>query len=196
MATKKGMVKKAKFDAFLGVRRSGILAMKLKKGDILGWVGVADKGSDIMMFTKKGQAIRFEEKKLREMGRQAQGVRGIRVGSSDEIISLQALSKNTVNQQIFVVSALGFGKKTDSREFKVQSRGGMGVKAMNVSDSTGPLVAARVVDDSLEEFIAISEKGKTLRSFVKEMPTLKRATRGVKIMKLESHDRLGGVAVL
>ncbi len=196
MATRHGMIKKTKFDVFVGVRRSGILAMKLKKGDVLGWVRLTGQVSDIMLFTKKGQSIRFEAKKLRDMGRQAQGVRGIRLSSGDEVIGCEAIDVGEKDQEVFVASALGYGKKTDVREFKAQARGGLGVKAMNVSESTGQLVAGKIILSSHEEFIAVSKKGKTLRSSVKELPKLKRATRGVRIMRLETGDRLGGVALL
>ncbi len=196
MATRGGMVKKTKFDAFIGVRKSGILAMKLKKQDVLGWVRLVKPGADIMLFSQKGQAIRFKEKVLRDMGRQAQGVRGMRLRLRDTLIGCEVIEKETAGQTVFVASALGFGKKTKAEEFKTQSRGGTGVKTMNISEATGPLVAARVLDGASEEFIAISAKGKTLRSFVKEIPTLKRATRGVRIMRLERQDRLSAVALL
>lgn len=196
MATKHGMIKKTNVDSFVGVRRSGILAMKLKKHDILAWVRIAQKGDDIMLFTKKGQAIRFAEAKIREMGRQAQGIHGMRLRSGDEIIGCDIVAKGDANQEILVASAQGFGKKSKITEFKTQSRGGSGMKTINVSEKTGALVSARVIDSTAEEFIAISEKGKTLRTFVKEIPTLKRATQGVRIMKLELHDRLRQVAIL
>lgn len=196
MATKHGMIKKTNVDSFVGVRRSGILAMKLKKHDILAWVRMAQKGDDIMLFTKKGQAIRFAEAKIREMGRQAQGIHGMRLRSGDEIIGCDIVAMGGANQEILVASAQGFGKKSKITEFKTQSRGGSGMKTINVSEKTGALVSARVIDSTAEEFIAISEKGKTLRTFVKEIPTLKRATQGVRIMKLELHDRLRQVAIL
>lgn len=196
MATKRGVIKKTALDAFLGVRKSGILAIKLRKGDLLGWVRIASKGSDVMLFSKRGQAIRFEEAKMRDMGRQAQGVRGIRLSSGDEVIGCDIIEKTIKDGEVFVASALGFGKKTAVKEFKVQSRGGSGVKAMNVAENTGPLVAARILSEVAEEFIAISEKGKTLRSYFKELPSLKRATRGVRIMRLETKDRLSGIALL
>lgn len=196
MATRMGIVKKTDMVAFVGVRRSGILAMKLQKGDVLGWVRIAQKNDDVMMLSKKGQAIRFAESKLRQMGRQAQGVRGMRLGSGDEIIGCEVISKSRKSAELLVTSALGFGKKTKVDEFKVQSRGGSGVKAINTSPKTGPLVSAKIVDEETEEFIAISEKGKTLRTYVKELPTLKRATQGVRIMKLEEGDKVSSVALL
>jgi DNA gyrase subunit A len=196
MATKSGMIKKTDFETFLGVRKSGILAMKLKKGDVLGWIRIAEKGDDIMLFTKKGQAIRFAEARLRQMGRQAQGVRGMRIASGDYVIGCEIAPHASTKLEVFVLSAIGFGKKTKIQEFKTQSRGGSGVKAMNTSEKTGALVSARIIDTASEEFIAISEKGKTLRTYIKEIPTLKRATQGVRIMKLEPHDRLSSVALL
>lgn len=196
MATRRGMIKKTSVSELIGVRRSGILAIKLKRGDVLGWVRIASPGSDIMLFTKKGQTIRFAETKLRDMGRQAQGVRGIRLLGQDEVIDCEIIEKGAKGEEVFVASALGYGKKTSTTEFKVQSRGGSGVKAMNVSDSTGPLVVARIVGGENEEFLAVSKKGKALRSFLKEIPSLRRATRGVRIMKLEPHDHLTGVVLL
>jgi DNA gyrase subunit A len=196
LATRRGMVKKTDFNAFMGVRRSGILAMKLAKGDVLGWIRMVEKGDDIMLFSRKGQSIRFSESPLRVMGRQAQGVRGMRLSVSDSLIGCEIVPKDNKSLTLFVVSASGYGKKTAVDEFKQQSRGGSGVKAMNTSDKTGALVAAKILSSAAEEFIAISDKGKTLRTFIKEMPTLRRATKGVRIMKLESHDKLSSVAIL
>lgn len=196
MATKSGMVKKTYFDSFIDVRRSGILAMKLKKGDVLGWVRIVEKGDDIMMFTRRGQAIRFAETKLREMGRQAQGVRGMRISSGDFVIGAEIISKANQNLELFVLSAQGFGKKTKVKEFKTQSRGGSGIKAMNTSEKTGTLVSGKIFTPENEEFIAISEKGKVIRTHIKEIPTLGRATQGVRIMKLEAGDYLKQAAVL
>ncbi|MEK7643043.1 MAG: DNA gyrase C-terminal beta-propeller domain-containing protein, partial [Patescibacteria group bacterium] len=133
---------------------------------------------------------------LRDMGRQAQGVRGMRLKSGDEIIGCEVIGKERKDAEVFVASTLGFGKRSKASEFKAQSRGGSGVKTMNVGESTGPLVAACVPDPAAEEFIAISAKGKTLRSHIKEIPTLKRATRGVRIMRFESGDRLTNIALL
>ncbi len=196
MATRKGMVKKTKFEEFHGVRRSGILAIKLKKGDVLGWVRIVTKGDDCMLFTKKGQSIRFAESNIRDMGRQAQGIRGMRLKSGDELIGCEIAPKDQKNLELFVVSALGYGKRTKIEEFKRQSRGGSGVKAMNISAKTGELVAGKILGGIQEEFLAISEKGKTLRSFTKEVSLLKRATQGVRIMRLEDKDRLSSIAPL
>jgi DNA gyrase subunit A len=196
MTTKQGMIKKTNFDDFVDIRRSGILAMKLKKGDVLGWVRIVEKGDDIMLLTKKGNAIRFAEAKTRLMGRQAQGIRGMRLKSGDEIIGCEIVPKDGKELEVLVASANGFGKKTKVSEFKTQSRGGSGIKAMNVTDKTGPVVAARLPEASVEEFIAISEKGKALRSHLTEMPSLRRAAQGVRIMKLEAGDKLRSVALL
>jgi len=196
MATKQGMMKKTDFDDFTDIRRSGIIAMKLKKGDVLGWVRIVEKGDDIMLLTKKGNAIRFAEAKTRPMGRQAQGIRGIRLRAGDELVGCEIVAKDRKDSEVLVASANGFGKKTKVSEFKVQARGGGGVKAMNVTDKTGPVVAARVPEIITEEFIAISEKGKALRSHLKEMPSLRRAAQGVRIMKLETGDKLRSVALL
>lgn len=196
MATKRGIIKKTTLDAFTGVRRSGILAMKLKKGDALRWVRMAEADDDIMLFSKKGKAIRFSGKNIRPMGRQAQGVRGMRLGSGDELVGCETIPHARKDLEVFVASASGFGKKTKISEFRVQTRGGSGVKAMGVSTKTGQLVAAKILDPASEEFIAVSGKGKTLRSFTKEIPTRGRATQGVRIMRLEAKDHLSSIALL
>ncbi|MEK7649654.1 MAG: DNA gyrase subunit A [Patescibacteria group bacterium] len=196
MTTKQGMIKKTNFDDFVDVRRSGILAMKLKKGDVLGWVRIVEKNDDIMLLSKKGLAIRFAEAKTRVMGRQAQGIRGMRLKSGDEIVGCEIISRDGKDLEVLVASANGFGKKTKVSEFKTQARGGAGIKAINVTDKTGPLIAARLPEASAEEFIAISEKGKALRSHLTEMPSLRRAAQGVRIMKLEAGDKLRSVALL
>ncbi|MSR76531.1 MAG: DNA gyrase subunit A [Candidatus Ryanbacteria bacterium] len=196
MTTKQGMIKKTNFDDFVDIRRSGILAMKLKKGDVLGWVRIVEKGDDIMLLSKKGNAIRFAEAKTRLMGRQAQGIHGMRLKSGDELIGCEIVPKDGKELEVLVASANGFGKKTKVSEYKTQARGGSGIKAMNVTDKTGPVVAARLPEVSVEEFIAISEKGKALRSHLTEMPSLRRAAQGVRIMKLEAGDKLRSVALL
>ncbi|MDA1335175.1 MAG: DNA gyrase subunit A [bacterium] len=196
MATEHGMIKKTELGEYVGVRRSGILAMKLKKGDKLAWVRIVAKGEDCMLFTQKGQAIRFKSDLLRQMGRQAQGVRGIKISAKDSLIGCEVVSSKEQNPMVFVVSAGGFGKKTKVGEYKIQARGGSGVKAMNISEKTGALVAARVIYDATDEFIAISDKGKTLRSQTKQIPQLGRATQGVRIMKLQDKDNLSSVAIL
>ncbi len=196
MATRRGIIKKTTIDAFLGVRRSGILAMKLKKGDVLRWVRIAEGDDDVMLFTKKGKAIRFSGTRIRPMGRQAQGVRGMRLGSGDELVGCEVVPRANKDLEVLVASALGFGKKTKVAEFRTQSRGGSGIKTINISEKTGPLVAAKIPDTTLEEFIAVSEKGKTLRSSIKEIPSRGRATQGVRIMRLEPKDRLSSIALL
>jgi len=196
MATRHGIIKKTTIDAFIGVRRSGILAMKLKKGDVLSWVRIAQADDDIMLFSKKGKAIRFSGKNIRPMGRQAQGVRGMRLTGGDELVGCEIVPRAEKTLEVFVVSAMGFGKKTKISEFRAQTRGGSGVKAMGISSKTGALVSAKILTATSEEFVAVSEKGKTLRSSTKEIPARGRATQGVHIMRLEAKDRLSSVALL
>lgn len=196
MATKRGMIKKTTLDAFAGVRQSGILAMKLKKGDVLGWVRIAGTDDDMMLFSKKGRAIRFSGTKIRPMGRQAQGVRGMRLGTGDELVGCEVVPKSDKTLEVFVASAMGFGKKTKISEFRGQSRGGSGVKAMGITAKTGSLVAAKILWPETEEFVAVSEKGKTLRSSTKEIPSRGRATQGVRLMRLEDKDKLSSIALL
>ena len=195
MVTKKGIIKKIKASLFREVRRSGIIALALKKNDTLGWARFVEKGDEVMLFTRKGLALRFLESNLRLMGRNAAGVRGIRLKSEDYLVDCEVIAKQHQGGDLLVISELGFGKRSNLKEFKTQKRGGVGIKAMNVSSKTGNMVNASIVKDA-EEFIAVSKKGKTIRSTIKGIPILGRATQGVRIMRLEPGDKLYSMTLM
>ncbi|MEK7480597.1 MAG: DNA gyrase subunit A [Patescibacteria group bacterium] len=206
MVTKKGVVKKTALALFGGVRRSGIIAMALDKGDLLRWVRVVSAGDEILMMTRNGQSIRFRESQARAMGRSAHGVRAIRLRSNDEMVDCEIIAKDTKKQLVFTVSEKGFGKKTLLDEFRLQARGGSGIKAMKVTAKTGKLVAAKIVSNASkaegtdqpvsEGFIAISEKGQAIRSSLTEIPTHGRATQGVRVIRLPADDKLASLVIL
>ncbi|MCL5782117.1 MAG: DNA gyrase subunit A [Patescibacteria group bacterium] len=196
MITKGGTGKKTSAKQFRDVRRSGLIAITLDAGDELMSASFASKNDDIVIATKEGQSIRFKENDVREMGRNAAGVRVIRLGKSDEVISADVVAKDTKGAALFVMSANGYGKKTELDEYKVQNRGGSGVLTMKVTGKTGPLMAAKVVSESDEEIVAMSKKSQVIRVDIKEIPALSRATQGVRVMKLREGDALASLICL
>jgi len=195
MATKDGTVKKTPIEEFAKVRRSGLIAINLKAGDELNWVHPTSGDDEIVLVTSDGQSIRFREKDVRSMGRTASGVRGIRLKKEDEIITLDVVEKtaDVKKLQLLVVSTLGLGKRTDLDLYKIQGRGGGGIKTLNVTEKTGPVVGAYVIDaNSEQDLVVISDKGQTLRTKLTSIPALGRATQGVRIMRLQPGDKIAG----
>lgn len=193
MITKGGTGKKTSAAHFKDVRRSGLIAISLDDKDELMSASFVSKGDDIVIATKEGQSIRFEEADIREMGRNAAGVRAIKLGKGDEVISADVVSKDAKNPVLFVMGANGYGKKTKLSEYKTQNRGGSGILTMNVTGKTGPLMAAKVMTDENEEIVAMSKKSQVIRVDTKEIPTLGRSTQGVRIMKLRDGDSLASL---
>ena len=182
--TKNGKIKKTEISKFENIRRSGILAIKLKKGDILKSVKLAQPESKIFIFTKKGQGILFPIKEIREMGRQAEGIRGIKLKKGDEAQGLEILPKEIKNLYLLTITENGFGKRTSLKEFRVQKRGGKGIKIAKINEKTGNLVLAKTIQKE-KELILVSEKGKVLKTKISCVPKLSRVTRGVKLMQLK-----------
>ena len=194
MATKHGIIKKTSVEDLKNVRRSGLGAIHLNKGDELRWVGVTSGNNEIMMVTASGQAIRFKESDVRPMGRAASGVRAIHVKEGDEVISMVVVS--VLRKHLLVVSENGFGKRTAVSLFKAQKRGGSGLKAAKVTSKTGKLVCALSLDESHDELIVVSKKGQVIKTPLKSISILGRDTQGVKIMRLSSGDNVAsGISV-
>lgn len=196
MVTKGGTGKKSSAKHYKDVRRSGLIAITLDSGDELMSASFISKNDDIVIATKDGQSIRFKEADVREMGRNAAGVRVIKLSKGDEAISADVVSKDAKNPCLFVMGANGYGKKTELSEYKVQKRGGSGILTMNVTSKTGPLLAAKVVTDDEEEVVAMSKKSQVIRVDLKEIPALSRATQGVRVMKLRDGDNLASLICL
>jgi DNA gyrase subunit A len=193
MITKGGTGKKTSATHFKDVRRSGLIAITLEEKDELMSASFVNKGDDVVIATKEGQSIRFEETDIREMGRNAAGVRAIKLGKGDEVISADIVSKDAKNPVLFVMGSNGYGKKTKLSEYKTQNRGGSGILTMNVTAKTGPLMSAKVMTDENEEIVAMSKKSQVIRVDTKEIPTLGRSTQGVRIMKLRDGDSLASL---
>ncbi len=194
LVTKNGTAKKMSSVSFEDVRRSGIIAIKLDKGDELISALLTDKGDEVMLATAGGQSIRFKESDIREMGRTAGGVRGIKLAKSDEVISVDVVRKDKKDGSFLTMSANGFGKKTPLKEYKVQKRGGSGIKTAKVTPKTGKLIVAKVLTGEEEELIAMSKKGQVIRTALKEISSLGRQTQGVTVMRLRAGDGIASIA--
>ncbi|MBI2591258.1 MAG: DNA gyrase subunit A, partial [Candidatus Brennerbacteria bacterium] len=197
MVTKNGLVKKVDLSSFEKVRRTGILAIKLKKNDSLKSVKLTSKGEEAIITSGKGQAIRFKESDIRSQGRNASGVRGIRLKASDTVSSLDIIKggKGSAGLRLLTVMSKGFAKQSELGLYKLQSRGGQGIKTAKVTDKTGEVIATHVIKDQ-EEILALSGKGQVLRTKISGIRLASRATQGVRIINLKAGDKLVGVITL
>ncbi|MBQ1528493.1 DNA gyrase subunit A, partial [Candidatus Saccharibacteria bacterium] len=194
MATKKGTIKKTSVKDFLNIRSNGLIAIKLDEGDELKWVQGTTGENDVVISTSAGQAIRFNEKDVRAMGRAARGVRGARLRPRDEIVGMDII--DDPKQKILVISANGYGKATLASNFPAHKRGGVGIKVAAVTAKTGAIVAVHTLDPLAKEVIMMSSKGQAIRVAVKEIPTLGRATQGVRIMRLAEGDTVASIGIV
>jgi DNA gyrase subunit A len=198
MVTQQGIGKRVALEAFASVRRSGLIAIKLKKKDVLRWVAPTDGQAEIFIATAAGQAIRFKEKDVRPMGRNAAGVRVIRLKSADSVIGMNSLPSASKTAQVLTISEHGFGKRSNLNEYKVQRRGGSGIKTAKVTTKTGPLVSLDIVhqEDLNYDLLAISKSGQVIRTPLKTISELGRATQGVRVMRLQPGDKIASVTVI
>jgi len=196
MVTKNGVGKRVKASSFDDVRRSGLIAIKLQAGDELVSASFIGKGDTSILVTAKGQSIRFKENDIREMGRGAGGVRAIRLGKGDSIVGAQVVSKNDKAPSLLIISSNGYGKRTEIEEYKIQNRGGSGIKTSKVTPKTGDIISGLIVTEETEELVAISQKSQVIRTDVKEIPLLGRSTQGVRIMKLREKDQIASLICL
>lgn len=195
MVTKDGTVKKTAADKFKEVRRSGLIAIGLDKGDSLISAQFVHRGDSAVITTAKGQSIRFKESDVREMGRQAAGVRGMKVGSGDVVVGAGVVPADAKDGVLLVLSSTGYGKKTKLSEYKIQGRGGSGIKTMSITAKTKQLVGAAVIVEKGGELVAMSKKSQTIRTGLDEIPALSRATQGVRVMKLREGDQVASFVV-
>ncbi len=196
MVTRDGVVKKTSLKEFENVRRSGIIAINLKKGDKLIGVKLSNGKDEVIITTKKAQAIRFKEANARPMSRATAGVRGILLGAGDMVTSFDVVPAELGKSALLLsVMANGYAKQTKLSEYKVQQRGGRGIRTAEITPKTGPLVASHVIADETE-LVAISVKGQIIKTEVKSVRLTSRAAQGVRIMKLAAGDTLAGVLCL
>jgi len=199
MATKDGIMKKVDAISFETVRQSGLIALTIHTGDMLRWAKLTTGKDEIMLITKQGQAIRFSEKDIRAMGRQAAGVHAMRLKKNDEIVGMDIVEQEkTKNKEsrLLAVMENGFGKTTPLGQYKRQKRGGSGIKTAKITPKTGALVSARIIAGEEEEIIAISRKGVVIRTTLATIPSLSRATQGVRVMKMEEGDAVASIITL
>ncbi|OGH60928.1 MAG: DNA gyrase subunit A [Candidatus Magasanikbacteria bacterium RIFCSPHIGHO2_01_FULL_50_8] len=201
MSTQQGTMKKTEISEFTNVRRSGLIALKIHSGDTLSWVRPSTGKDDITIVTEQGQSIRFNEKNLRGMGRNAAGVRGIKLHKGDAVIGMDVVSTSLVEKgvlEIFTVAENGLGKRTKIKEYKVQGRGGSGIKTMEVTKKTGRVVAAMVVNATQEgDVMIVSVNGQIIRLPFGSIPTIGRATQGVRVMRFkEEGDKVANVTMI
>ena len=196
MVTKQGVAKKVATASFHDVRISGIIAIKLDPGDALISASFVNKKDTVIVVTSKGQSIHFKEADIREMGRTAMGVRGIKLVSGDSVISAETVSHDLNSATLMVISENGYGKRTDIDEYKVQNRGGSGIKTAKVTPKTGKLISAKVFSSEEAEVVAISKKSQVIRVDAKEIPVLGRQTQGVRVMKLREGDSIASLICL
>ncbi len=202
MVTKNGVVKKTSLNDFKNIRRTGIIAISLKKGlpagrhgDSLKWVRLSSGSDQVILGTKNGQAIRFKETQARPMSRTAAGIRAIRLKKGDEVAGFDIIKGETKEAKVLVVMENGFGKQTPLKEYKLQNRGGSGIKTANITAKTGQLVATQIITEQTE-LLALSGKGQVIRTNLSEVRMTGRSAQGVRIMNLKSGDKLAGIVVI
>jgi len=244
MVTKNGIIKKTAISEFENVRRSGLIAILLKEGDLLRKISETGGEDEIILVTKNGKSIRFKEKDIRSMGRSAAGVKGIKLGKEDEVIGMDVIqnqksktelpkeakvkmrtkfssptelpmeakvkmrmkfsspvkSQKSEKQYLLVVTEHGYGKRTDLKEYRLQKRGGTGIKTAKIIQKTGNLISSKVLtalrEQAPEDLIVISQKGQVIRIKISQISRLSRATQGVRIMKLEAGDKVASATCI
>ncbi len=198
MTTASGIVKKVAIDEFSQVRRSGMIAIKLRGDDELKWVKTSSGSDEIILTTGNGLAIRFKEKDIRPMGRAAAGVIGVRLDKGVKIVGADVVpaGKEAKGLKLLAVMANGYGKRTDLSAYKIQKRGGKGIITAKITGKTGQLVSAHITSEEDKEVIAVSKKGVVIRTELTSISELGRATQGVRIMKLDEGDAIASVVVV
>ena len=192
MCTKKGVIKKTSLEQYSRPRTNGINAITIREGDQLLEAKMTTGNSQIMMAVKSGKSIRFEEEKVRAMGRTAAGVRGIRLANDkDEVVGMICI--DNFESSVLVVSENGYGKRSNVEDYRITNRGGKGVKTINITEKTGGLIALKNVTDA-DDLMVINKSGITIRIGVDTLRVMGRATQGVKIIRLKDEDSIASVA--
>jgi DNA gyrase subunit A len=195
MVTRQGIMKKTPLEDFTNIRRTGIIAISLKKGDHLKWARLTDGSSEAVLATRQGQSIRFSEKQARPMGRTAAGVRAIKLKKQNDEVAGFDIIKEGADAKLLVVMENGYAKQTSLKDYKSQNRGGSGIATAKITPKTGPLVSAHVITTESEIF-ALSAKGQMIRTELKTVRETGRAAQGVHIMNLKGGDRLAATVII
>ena len=194
--TRKGVIKKTLVEAFSRPRTNGINAITINEGDSLLEAKLTNGNSEILMAIKSGRAIRFNESKVRPMGRSAAGVRGITLADeNDEMVGLICIDEGDTETTILVVSEKGNGKRSELEDYRMTNRGGKGVKTIQVTEKTGSLIAIKAVKDE-DDMMITSKEGIMIRMGVNEIRVMGRATQGVRVIRLDNDDDIADVAII
>lgn len=193
MCTQKGTVKKTPLEEYANIRKNGLVAIKLDAGDQLGWVAQTSGKDDLVIISKGGQSIRFFETQVKPTHRDTSGVRGIKLGKGDEVVSL---NKYDEKGELLVIMENGLGKKTKMAAWSKQGRGGQGVKAAQVTDKTGQIVTAQAVDGQIDTLVLTSTKGQLIKMDLKQVPTLQRQTQGVILMRMREGEKVAAATTV
>ncbi len=191
LSTKKGIIKKTLLEAYSRPRQNGINAILVRDGDTLLEAKLTTGTSEIMMAARNGKAIRFPEAKIRPMGRNASGVRGIKIDETDELVGMICIENN--EQNVLVVSERGYGKRSSIEDYRVTNRGGKGVKTINITEKTGKLISIKDVTDQ-DDLMIINKSGITIRLSVDSLRVMGRATQGVRLINLTNNDEIAAIA--
>jgi DNA gyrase subunit A len=194
MCTKKGVVKKTSLEAYSRPRQNGINAITIREDDTLLEARLTDGNHEIMIALRSGRAIRFNEKLVRPMGRNASGVRGIRLADEKDMV-VGMICVDDLESNVLVVSENGYGKRSPVIDYRETNRGGKGVKTLNITEKTGQLIAIKNVIDS-DDLLIINESGILIRIRISDIRVMGRATQGVKLINLRNNDIIAAVAVV
>jgi len=196
MATEKGTVKKTAITAYESIRRSGIIAIKLSQGDSLCWVRKTSGEDDVFIVSENGQSIRFSEKDVKPTGRDTMGVRGIRLRKDDRVVSMNILNRDEKKADLLVVMDKGLGKRTQVGEWSRQKRGGIGIKAAQLTERTGKIICAKIITPEDESLVLTSKNGQIIRLPIRNIPRLGRATQGVTLMRFSGPDSVAAATTI
>ncbi|MFC1734235.1 DNA gyrase C-terminal beta-propeller domain-containing protein, partial [candidate division KSB1 bacterium] len=196
MATTKGTVKKTKIADFDKVRKSGLIAIKLRPDDLLRWVRPTKEGDQAMLVSHEGKCIRFKQEDVRSMGRNSMGVRGIRLKGEDRVVQMDVVHDEETSR-LLVVMENGLSKSTKITQYRFQGRGGTGVKTATLTARTGKVVGARILEkDMIGDLIIISREGQMIRLPLTDIPTSGRATQGVYVMRMKGKDKVASISLI
>ncbi len=195
MCTKNGNVKKTEIGEYASIRKNGLISIKLEEGDELGWVTPTTGNDEIIIVSTEGQSIRFSENNVRNTHRDTAGVRGVRLSKGNQVISSQKI-EDPKSDTVLVVMANGLGKKTLISNWTKQIRGGMGVKAAQVTSKTGPIMTAQIVDKTHNTLVLTSNKGQIIKLDLKDVPLLQRQTQGVILMRMREGEKIAATAIV
>jgi len=196
MATKNGTIKKTAAKDFENVRKSGLIAIRLRDDDSLEWVKEVSKENEVLIISREGKCIRFNEKDVREMGRASIGVRGIKLKSNDTVVEMDTV-QSPEETELLVIMENGLGKMTKVKDYRFQARGGSGVKTANLTEKTGKLVGAKTIaKDTDADLIVISKSGQVIRLHTKNIPSQGRATQGVYLMRMKPSDKVASISLI